>query len=302
MLANKEKIKILAVDDEPLNLDILLEYFKDEGYQMISANDGLEAWQALQESDIDIIVLDRMMPNMDGITLLKKIKSIDKFKNTPVIMQTAASSVNEIKEGVEAGAFYYLSKPYKKEILLSIVRAAIEDVKKYKSLLSEMQSSCHAFNLITNAKLKFQTLEDISSISQILSQSCSMCLNKNIGWGLTELMINAVEHGNLGINYQEKRQLVIKGRWLEEINIRLAQDHYKDKFCKLEFTKNEEEIIILISDQGQGFTPDKYLDIDLKRVMDPNGRGIAIAKQTTFDEMKYLNNGNTVKCKIYLPS
>ncbi len=298
MLETEQKIKILAVDDEEFNLDILLEYFEGEDYEVITAIDGAKAWQVLQEQEVNVVLLDRMMPNMDGISLLKKIKAADRFKNTPVIMQTAATSVEEIREGVEAGAFYYLSKPYQKELLLSIVRSAVENAKKYAALVDKVTANFDALNLMNTACFEFKDLEDIKSLAALISNCCPG--NRNILWGITELMLNAVEHGNLGITYYEKKKLLIEGRWIEVINNRLNSEEHKHKSCKLEFKRNEKEIVITITDQGSGFSPKQYMEIDPTRITDPNGRGIALSKQISFDSLVYLGAGNIVSCKISL--
>lgn len=298
MFDESRKIRILAVDDEEFNLDILLEYFEGEDYEIITAQDGVKAWEILQQQEIDLVVLDRMMPNMDGITLLKKIKETEKFKTTPVIMQTAATSVDEVKEGIEAGAFYYLSKPYQKEVLLSIVRSAVESTKRYFALLDTVCLNLNAMKLMRKAEFICRTLEDVKSLSLFISNSCPK--EKNVLWGVTELLINAIEHGNLGISYEEKKRLLIQGKLIEEINLRLGQEEYHHKTCKVEFEKNNHEILITISDQGIGFSPQKYMEIDPNRITDPNGRGIALSKQISFDSVEYLGSGNIVRCKIFL--
>ena len=298
MSTEDKKIKILAVDDEELNLDILLEYFEEEGYEIVTAPDGAKAWEILQEEEVNLVVLDRMMPNMDGISLLKKIKATEKFKATPVIMQTAATSVEEVREGVEAGAFYYLSKPYQKELLLSIVRSALESAKKYSALVDTVSLNLNALKLIKKASFEFRNLEEVKSLSALISNSCPK--ERNVLWGITELMLNAVEHGNLGLTYEEKKRYLIEGGWLEEINTRLQSEEYKHKICRLEFERTNTEIIITIIDQGAGFSPQKYIEIDPNRITDPNGRGIALSKQISFDTLVYSNKGNSVCCKIFL--
>ena len=82
--------KILAVDDEAFNLDIIGEYLEEVGHEVIQAEDGSIAMNILaKNSDIDLIVLDRMMPNMDGMEVLKKVKQHPELRTIPVIMQTA---------------------------------------------------------------------------------------------------------------------------------------------------------------------------------------------------------------------
>ena len=114
---------LLIVDDEPLNLEILSEYFDGQGYRLSMAENGEVAWAMLkQHPDVDLVLLDRMMPCIDGVELLKRIKADPELKPIPVIMQTAASAPEQVREGLLAGALYYLTKPYERDSLLSIVQ------------------------------------------------------------------------------------------------------------------------------------------------------------------------------------
>ena len=122
--------RILVVDDEPMNLEIIGDVLDDPSFVVSNAANGEIAWQAMQVGETlpQLLVLDRMMPVLDGIELLKRIKAEPRFADIPVIMQSAASSSSDIAEGVAAGAWYYLPKPYAPRDLLAIVRAALEEV------------------------------------------------------------------------------------------------------------------------------------------------------------------------------
>lgn len=117
-----KKINVLAVDDEEFNLDIMQEYFEEAKINAYIAHDGKEALDILQEGKpVDVVVLDLMMPVMDGIEFLAKIKQIQRYKNIPIIMQTAAINMSE---AVKNDVFHYLVKPYSKEELLSLINEA----------------------------------------------------------------------------------------------------------------------------------------------------------------------------------
>jgi anti-sigma regulatory factor (Ser/Thr protein kinase) len=117
-------------------------------------------------------------------------------------------------------------------------------------------------------------------------------------YGLNELMVNAVEHGNLGISYDKKMQLVLEGRWQEEIENRLAQPEYSRKYAILEYEASEKGRTVKIIDQGKGFDWNSYLDLSPSRATDPNGRGIAIAKMRSFPTLEYRGSGNEVICFV----
>ena len=95
---------ILIVDDEPFNIEILTEHLEQKGYSVEPAYDGVEAWELLQRDDVsyDAILLDRMMPRMNGMELLAKIKQMDRFKMLPVILQTAMGSPEAVRAYLSA--------------------------------------------------------------------------------------------------------------------------------------------------------------------------------------------------------
>ncbi len=117
---------ILLVDDDPSCMEIMCEALSEEGYTLVKAENGLQALAHLGErKDIELILLDRMMPMMDGMSLIGEIEKSQKFKDIPIIMQTAAGAEHQVIEGASAGVYYYLVKPYDYKHLLAVVRSAI---------------------------------------------------------------------------------------------------------------------------------------------------------------------------------
>jgi len=116
--------RVLVVDDEPINLMIIREYLEGPLYDLDMVESANIAWQRLESAATayDLVILDRMMPGMNGIELLRLMKADPRFNTIPVIMQTAATSPDQVREGIEAGAYYYLAKPYEPETLIAIVR------------------------------------------------------------------------------------------------------------------------------------------------------------------------------------
>ncbi len=290
---------ILIVDDEKFNLQILEEYLSND-YQVSTAEDGFIAWQMLEHNPqvYDVILLDRMMPAMDGIEVLEKIKQHPTLKHCPVIFQTARSAESEILEGLKAGAYYYLTKPYSEEVLLSVIRTAVKECLAYKELQLQLQQTHITMGKLNHAIFEFQTLEQARSIGSLLSNACPE--PDKIVMGLTELMINAVEHGNLGISYEEKTVLNNNGRWIDEVNSRLAMPEHQDKKVLIEFQRFSDRAEITITDQGNGFDHENYMDFDPTRIMDNHGRGIAIANKLSFSAVEYSGNGNQVKATLEL--
>ncbi len=301
---DNQKIKILAVDDEEINLEILEDDLTLAGYEVICAEDGQIAWDLLQHhDDIEVILLDRMMPVMNGMELIGKLKADDRYKNIPVIMQTGAAVSEQVKEGIDAGVYYYLTKPYDEELLLAIVNSAIEDNKNTDAIkdeicnlnsnLTNLQSGLHCINSST---FEFSHPSQINTITFILANCCPE--PGKVVLGITELMQNAIEHGNLGIDYQEKLELLVNGKFQDEIQHRLELPRYRDKKATVEINRKAGSFEITITDEGQGFNWDEFMQLSPERATAPNGRGIAMSGMMSFDQIEYIGCGNKVICTI----
>jgi anti-sigma regulatory factor (Ser/Thr protein kinase) len=118
--------------------------------------------------------------------------------------------------------------------------------------------------------------------------------------GLTELLVNAVEHGNLGISFHEKAELLDRGAWQEEIERRLGLPELAGRRVRVTLVRADGEITATIRDEGDGFDWRPYLDPDPERVLDANGHGIAIARGVCFDDVAYQGKGNVVVATVRL--
>lgn len=294
----EQKYTLLIVDDEPFNLDILQEHLEDEGYDIITASNGEQALDILLNgrSDISSILLDRMMPGMDGIEVLKKIKLEPKYKNIPVIMQTAAASDSNVIEGLEAGAYYYLTKPFEPELVVTVVKAALADYENYCNLQITAKEIDNLMPLISQLTLSFKNIDEARTVAGKISKMFPD--PERVILGLSELSINAVEHGNLAISYDEKSELLRSNTWKQELEKRLADPRYADKIAVLNVEKTKTEIVVSIEDQGVGFDWASFMDMKTERAYDPHGRGIAMASMISFDSITYNDIGNKVTCTV----
>lgn len=111
------KKKILVVDDQPRNRKLLHDLLSFRGYEIVEAADGIEALQKAEENP-DLILLDIVMPNMDGYETAKRLKGNDKTKNVPFIMLTAQEDNQAIENAFAAGAVDYIVKPFQPAILM----------------------------------------------------------------------------------------------------------------------------------------------------------------------------------------
>ena len=264
------------------------------GYRMSIAEDGASALQMLEAEPegFDVVLLDRVMPGVDGMEVLFKMKQHDVLQNCPVILQTGKTSVADMTEGLEAGAHFYLNKPFDEGILLSVIQSAVRVRLQYKKNLADLGESQNLVHLLENACFKYKTIEDARCLASMLSHAFSE--PGKVVMGLTELMVNAVEHGNLSITYDEKSVLNSEGSWDEEIKKRLALPEYSDREVLVFFKDHNGQISVTVTDEGDGFDWKQYLNFSPHRVMDNHGRGIAIANKMSFSKMKYNEKGNEV--------
>ena len=299
---NTSKAHILVVDDDIVNVEIITEYLEDSDYKLSTAEDGEIALEMLEATpeDFDIVLLDRMMPNVDGLTVLKRIKAHNILKNCPVIMQTARAAREDILEGMQAGAYYYLTKPFEEELLFSVVKTAVEDRARYKQMHVELHEGKKLSSMMSGGSFRISKIVEARSLSTFLAQACPS--PETVIVGLTELMINAVEHGNLGISYDDKTRLNSEGSWEDEVNRRLEMDQYRDKYAEIGFKRNGKTIEVTIVDQGDGFDWNNYLVMNPERAMDNHGRGIAIAGAISFSKLEYRGKGNEVCAYIDIPA
>ena len=117
--------RILVVDDNPTNLEVLRVRLNSQGYEVVTAVDGEDALVRARELDPDLVLLDVMMPKLDGISVLKELKRDATLRFIPVILVTAKADTRDIVNGLEAGGDDYLTKPFRVEELLARVRALI---------------------------------------------------------------------------------------------------------------------------------------------------------------------------------
>ena len=290
--------RVLVVDDEQMNLFIIEEFLEGEGLGLELHSDPLMAWDALSapESDFSLVVLDRMMPHLDGMEFLRRMKRESRFASIPVIMQTAASSPDQVRQGLEAGAYYYLTKPYEPEALISIVRAALNDRRGRLQLLDRAVLLEDAQKLMRSVEYEFVTLDEVGRLVPVLAAMCP--IPDAAAPGLADLMVNAIEHGNLGISYQEKSLLKLDGDWEAEIQRRMNLPQFAGRVASIRAERVAAGVVFTISDQGVGFDWQKYLAFDPSRAFDPNGRGIAMAKLISFSAIEYQGCGNVVVATV----
>jgi DNA-binding response OmpR family regulator len=239
--------------------------------------------------------MDRMMPKLDGLAMLGRIKADSRMKHLPVIMQTAAAGPEQVSEGLAAGARYYLTKPFRSEALLAIVRAALHDRARWADVSQRIANHSRAVLLLDEARFVLRTLDEAEAIAGLLALGAREA--ENVAMGLAELLVNGIEHGNLGIDFATKARLKSQDCWMEEVLRRQELEENRHKLVTVHLRREANECVVLIADQGEGFDWTEFLDISPDRAFAPNGRGIAVSRQVAFSALSYLGKGNQVEVR-----
>ena len=157
--------RILAVDDVPTNLEILKVRLEANGYEVVTAQDGEEALVRARELEPDLVLLDIMMPKLDGIAVLKQLKQETADRFVPVILVTAKADARDIVNGLEAGGDDYLTKPFEQAALLARVRSLLrtkdlhDTVKEQATKLKEQTEQLAGWNQQLEERVATQLAE-----------------------------------------------------------------------------------------------------------------------------------------------
>jgi CheY-like chemotaxis protein/anti-sigma regulatory factor (Ser/Thr protein kinase) len=295
-----DKIRVLVVEDNEFDRELLQVHLRGEEFAADFACDGVEAWTILEQraDRYDLVLLDRTMPRMNGLELLGRMKRDPRCRTLPVILQTACVGREEMIEGIRAGAYYYLTKPYDSDVLLSVIRTAASDAHEIRELQKRLKRGLNVLALLSEAHFAIRTLDEARDLAGVLANACPDPDSAVVG--LTELLVNAVEHGNLGITYEEKSSLRGCHEWEAEVLRRLELEENAAKKVDVQFKRDGGEIHFHIRDQGNGFEWNRYLDIDPRRAFDTHGRGILLARHFSFSALEYRGRGNEVTATVSL--
>ena len=149
----KNTVSILIVDDQEMMRGLIVKILGREGYQILTAEDGVAALEVLKEKKVDLIISDMKMPRMGGFDLLKQVKK--DYPEIGVIIMTAFGTIPSAVSAIKDGAYDYLTKPFKKDELLHVVNRALERntlITENRHLKNEISKRYHYQNIIGKSK------------------------------------------------------------------------------------------------------------------------------------------------------
>ena len=152
------KKKILAVDDEDSIIDLLKFNIEKEGYKFVSASDGEEALKKVEEEDPDLVILDVMLPKMDGLAVCRKIRQTD--NQVPIIMLSARGEEIDKILGLEIGADDYMTKPFSTRELIARIKANLRKAENDAFVLNSKRENKIVLKNITLNLDKFEAVVD----------------------------------------------------------------------------------------------------------------------------------------------
>jgi DNA-binding response OmpR family regulator len=239
-----------------------------------------------------------MMPDMDGLEVLRRIRNDVRLRSIPVVMQTAAAGHEQVAEGLRLGAYYYLTKPYHRDSLIAVVNSALDVTQRRRDLGREIEQYRGLLALLEEGEFHLRTLRDAHALAAGLSSLAAD--PSSVALGLVELLINGIEHGNLGISFEEKAALLAEDRWDREVTARLALPANAAKRVRVRAKRAGTVLTVSVRDDGPGFDWRSFIVLDESRALHPNGRGIALAKNVAFQSLEYVEPGNEVAVTITL--
>lgn len=159
----RDKSVILIVDDQLQNIELLEAYLVHQGYEILTATSGAETFEKMASNEIDLVLLDVMMPDMDGFEVTRRIRKNDDTQHLPIILVTALQCSEDRINGIEAGCDDFISKPFDKTELQARVRAMLK-VKAYNDLIHDYHKELETQVNLRTEELRL-ALESIQAAS-----------------------------------------------------------------------------------------------------------------------------------------
>lgn len=293
---------ILIIDEEPNELSFLEQTLRDSGYTLRAAQSIAAGKAAIEKAlrdgsrgELDAVILDWHAPDAEAIELLRWLETVPKSEQLEIIIQSSGAIPEKVQAGLDRGAFVHLAKGCQAEQLRDLVSAALASQQLRRSLREMTEQVQDCFAMLAQGTFEIRTPRQAELLSAHIGSACG---EPQRGIGVLELLVNGIEHGNLGITYEEKSRLLSERRYEQELERRLGLEHNRFKRVRATLTRIGDHLQILIVDCGPGFDYRRYLTFDKERFFDAHGRGILLARAAA--DVEYFEPGNLVRVTLPL--
>ena len=292
-------LTIVVVNPDERVTEKYVQTLKKAGYNCAGYLDLPGCQRQLDTIGLGGIVLSLDFCIEDLRRFIAAVVSNKRYRHIPIVgILASAPSTYHSLGNYKHDFFHFLDSNPSDNALIQIVESGFSSYQRYVSLVSEIKSRTSAIGLITSGTFHLRTPKECENLTTMLSLACPD--PSAVALGLSELLINAVEHGNLGISYEEKTGLINTGKWDDEVAARLKNPQYANRKVEVQFERVSGEIRIRITDEGDGFDWQAYMMEEPISSVAHHGRGISLARLMGFHDLKYNETGNSVLAIIEL--
>lgn len=246
-----------------------------------------------QKSEIDAVVLDWRQQSVKNAEFARSLASLCYELELPVLVLACADAAETIALAKEAGLANCLTAPCPlNELKTNLINLTSGMASPLESAPELDLPIADAFSLLQSCKFQFRTPEDVELLVPLLSRMFPDP-DRSIA-GIADLMMNAIEHGNLEIGHERKSEWIARGVYQNEFLKRLHTPPYSTRWGEVIINRRADGVLIIIMDQGCGFCWQNFVELEQPAVVEANGHGIARATKVSFDEVRFNHQGNQV--------
>lgn len=289
---------LLVIDPCPDTQARIAEQLQGRGFSVVAASDPTTALTTIDMAAPDIVITDLFLPEATGLTLLKELKT--RHERCSVIVMAKDAPEPMIVQALRIGAADYLHKPVTEEELAHALQRARNLLPGH---LEDIPGLCRSEYRLTVDSDPAHIPGVISWLIKTTASTLPPIRRLHLRGALQELLFNAVEHGNLEIQYQEKQKALMEGRYEQLLAHRLAQARLRDRrvIMHVLYDKDANSLMYRIIDEGKGFKWRSLLARfqEVCKSEDTNGRGMFLAR-SFFPCLTYNEQGNEVTITVPL--
>ena len=289
---------LLVIDPCPDTQARIAEQLQGRGFSVVAASDPTTALTTIDIAAPDIVITDLFLPEAAGLTLLKELRA--RHELCPVIVMAREAPELMIVQALRIGATDYLHKPVTEEELAYALQRARNLLPGDIADIPGLSQSEYRLTVDSDPA---HIPEVISWLIKTTALNLPPIRRLHLRGALQELLFNAVEHGNLEIDYREKQEALTESRYEELLARRLAQARLRDRrvIIHVLYDKKANNLMYRITDEGKGFKWRNLLtrSDEVCESEDVNGRGICLAR-SFFPSLAYNERGNEVTITVSL--